>query len=90
MALNVIVVCCAIGFSRPLGVGYSTLIFPPALALALFTFAATWYLILDLTIGRFVPLFRRSGGTIILLLAGLPWLSVVFTLLFSLHELMLP
>jgi hypothetical protein len=88
MVLNVIVVCCAIGLSRPLGVGYGTLIVPPALALALFTFAATCYLILDLPIGRLVPRFRSSGGAIILLLAGLPWLSVVFTLLFALLELM--
>ena len=44
---------------------------------ALFTIFAVAYLSFHVTIGRLIPPFRRRGGSVILALSCLPWMSLV-------------
>jgi hypothetical protein len=55
--------------------------------LVLYTVCALLYLLFHAAIGRFIPGLRYSGGAVILVLASMPWLSLVFIPLFWLLQL---
>jgi hypothetical protein len=52
----------------------------------LYTFCTLLYLVFHAAIARFIPRLRNSGGAVILLLALLPWFSLVFIPIFSLLQ----
>jgi hypothetical protein len=82
MALNAVVSACTIGVALNLEMRYQRILGPPALVVALLTITSAIYLLFELAVGRLVPVFRSMGGAVILLLVCLPWLSVVFFLVF--------
>jgi tetratricopeptide (TPR) repeat protein len=51
---------------------------------ALFTIVAVVYLFFHVTIGRLIPPLRRRGGSVILVMAWLPWVSLIAAPLMSL------
>ena len=63
-------------------IGFS--FFVMGFSLASYTLIAVLYLLFHVAIGRLIPKLHYSGGAVILLLACMPWLSLVFIPLFLL------
>ena len=83
LAVNLIASVCGILISLQLGKVYAVILILPAAVLILFAIAAMLYLVVELTLGRFLPGLRAGGGAVIFLLASVPWLSLIFMILFA-------
>ena len=77
MLLNLLALVVVFPFVLRLGAKVPFTLFLLGFSLALFTLIGALYLAVDVTLGRMVPLLRRSGGAVILLLACCPWAMMV-------------
>ena len=77
MMFNFLCAAAAIGFIAAVGPRRGEPLPLFAFELVLFTIVAALYLLFHLTIGRMVPALRHSGGAVLLILACLPWLSLI-------------
>lgn len=86
MLLNLAVVLGSVAIFWIAPLGYGRYFAPAILSLGLFTVVGALYLAFDLTLGRVIPLFRTSGGAVILILAGMGWIPTATVLLLMLLD----
>jgi hypothetical protein len=88
LLVNIICIACQIAFVALVADqrgGFMLLVAP--LLFVLYTSLTALYLLFHAAIGRFIPGLRHSGGAVILILACMPWLSLLFIPLFLLLDL---
>jgi hypothetical protein len=79
LLINIVSITCLIVLTASLPIEKWGLNLFVALALfVMYTVSALLYLLFHATIGRLIPGLRYGGGAVILVLACLPWLSLVF------------
>ncbi len=86
MGVDVLFSLILIGLAALLGIEAGAPLFITAFAYVMFLIVAVSYLFFHLVAGRFVPSLRYSGGAVILILACLPWLTVMFLPFFFLLD----